>query len=130
MWVCCKLKFQINLFSWPNIFCGNFDYLNLNLNQSIAMKIQLPSNSASISTNTEVDKVYTWDASRYYCISVWTILCSWFKILFIWQIKFGEEGWKNRYYAEKFEAKTEDDREKVRRDVVREAGYGLFTLRC
>ncbi|KAF7147230.1 hypothetical protein RHSIM_Rhsim03G0219100 [Rhododendron simsii] len=30
------------------------------------------------------------------------------------QVKLGEEGWKERYYAEKFEAKTNDDREKIR----------------
>lgn len=28
-------------------------------------------------------------------------------------------GWKERYYAEKFEVGTEDDRERIRRDVVR-----------
>ena len=28
-------------------------------------------------------------------------------------------GWKERYYAEKFEVETEDDRERIRRDVVR-----------
>ncbi|KAG5558968.1 hypothetical protein RHGRI_008799 [Rhododendron griersonianum] len=30
------------------------------------------------------------------------------------QVKLGEEGWKERYYAEKFEANTNDDREKIR----------------
>ncbi|KAH7854773.1 hypothetical protein Vadar_017659 [Vaccinium darrowii] len=34
------------------------------------------------------------------------------------QVKLGEEGWKERYYAEKFEANTNDDREKVRSHSV------------
>ncbi|CAL5367870.1 unnamed protein product [Camellia sinensis] len=34
------------------------------------------------------------------------------------QVKLGEEGWKERFYAEKFEAKTDDDREKIRRHSV------------
>ncbi|KAF8379132.1 hypothetical protein HHK36_028561 [Tetracentron sinense] len=34
------------------------------------------------------------------------------------KIKLGEEGWKERYYAEKFEAETEDDREEIRRHAV------------
>ncbi|RVX01745.1 5'-3' exoribonuclease 3 [Vitis vinifera] len=34
------------------------------------------------------------------------------------KIKLGEDGWKERFYVEKFEAKTEDDRERVRRHAV------------
>jgi 5'-3' exoribonuclease 2 len=34
------------------------------------------------------------------------------------QVKLGEEGWKERYYAEKFEANTNDDREKARSHSV------------
>jgi 5'-3' exoribonuclease 2 len=34
------------------------------------------------------------------------------------QIRLGEEGWKERYYSEKFNAKTEEEREETRRDVV------------
>ncbi|KAL6008304.1 hypothetical protein ACLOJK_033810 [Asimina triloba] len=36
------------------------------------------------------------------------------------QIRLGEEGWKERYYAEKFEVQTEDDYKRVRKH----AGYG------
>ncbi|XP_011011029.1 PREDICTED: 5'-3' exoribonuclease 4-like isoform X2 [Populus euphratica] len=34
------------------------------------------------------------------------------------KIKLGEEGWKERYYAEKFEAKSEDERDTIRRHAV------------
>jgi 5'-3' exoribonuclease 2 len=34
------------------------------------------------------------------------------------QIKLGEPGWKDRYYEEKFEAKTPQQIEEIRRDVV------------
>ncbi|XP_052204004.1 5'-3' exoribonuclease 3-like isoform X2 [Diospyros lotus] len=34
------------------------------------------------------------------------------------QVKLGEEGWKERYYSEKFEANSDDDREKIRRHSV------------
>ncbi|XP_019705687.1 LOW QUALITY PROTEIN: 5'-3' exoribonuclease 4 [Elaeis guineensis] len=34
------------------------------------------------------------------------------------QVKLGEEGWKERYYAEKFEVKTDDNREKLKRHSV------------
>ncbi|KAI9383358.1 hypothetical protein POPTR_013G070200v4 [Populus trichocarpa] len=34
------------------------------------------------------------------------------------KIKLGDEGWKERYYAEKFEAKSEDERDTIRRHAV------------
>ncbi|GFZ15990.1 5'-3' exoribonuclease 3 [Actinidia rufa] len=34
------------------------------------------------------------------------------------QVKLGEVGWKERFYADKFEAKTNDERERIRRDSV------------
>lgn len=34
------------------------------------------------------------------------------------KIKLGDEGWKERYYAEKFEAKSEDERDTIRRNAV------------
>ncbi|XP_008784687.2 5'-3' exoribonuclease 4-like isoform X2 [Phoenix dactylifera] len=34
------------------------------------------------------------------------------------QVKLGEEGWKERYYAEKFEVKTDDSREKLKKHSV------------
>lgn len=34
------------------------------------------------------------------------------------KVKLGETGWKDRYYEEKFSAKTPEEREAVRRDVV------------
>jgi 5'-3' exonuclease len=36
----------------------------------------------------------------------------------------GDEGWKERYYAEKFEAKSEDERDTIRRHAV----HGLMLL--
>ncbi|KAF3432694.1 hypothetical protein FNV43_RR23796 [Rhamnella rubrinervis] len=53
------------------------------------MEIQAPNNSALSGMDTVVDK-----------------------------IKLGEEGWKERYYAEKFEAKTEEERERTRNHLV------------
>ncbi|GMN44246.1 hypothetical protein TIFTF001_013438 [Ficus carica] len=41
------------------------------------------------------------------------------------KIKYGEVGWKERYYAEKFEVETEDDRERIRRDVVLKYTEGI-----
>jgi hypothetical protein len=38
--------------------------------------------------------------------------------LLLWQIKLGEMGWKERFYAEKFKAESEDDRNKIQRDAV------------
>lgn len=34
------------------------------------------------------------------------------------QVRLGEEGWRERYYSEKFGAKTEEEREEIRKDVV------------
>ncbi|KAK1273980.1 5'-3' exoribonuclease 4 [Acorus gramineus] len=34
------------------------------------------------------------------------------------QIRLGEEGWKERYYSEKFDVMTEEDREKIKRSAV------------
>lgn len=47
------------------------------------------------------------------------LIYSWFL-----QIKLGDEGWKERYYAEKFEAKSEDERDTIRRNAV----HGLMLL--
>lgn len=38
----------------------------------------------------------------------------------------GEDGWKERYYAEKFDAETEDDRERIRKNAVRQLTVILF----
>jgi hypothetical protein len=38
--------------------------------------------------------------------------------MFFYQVKLGEPGWKERYYEEKFSAKSLDEMEAVRRDVV------------
>ena len=38
--------------------------------------------------------------------------------MFLEQIKLGEPGWKERYYKEKFQAMTEEQREKVKRNMV------------
>ncbi|KAJ4951214.1 hypothetical protein NE237_028046 [Protea cynaroides] len=34
------------------------------------------------------------------------------------KVKLGEKGWKERFYTEKFEAKSKDDQDKIRRDAV------------
>ncbi|KAL3837985.1 hypothetical protein ACJIZ3_022576 [Penstemon smallii] len=38
--------------------------------------------------------------------------------LLIDKVKLGEDGWKERYYSEKFEVQTNDDCEKVKKDAV------------
>lgn len=40
-------------------------------------------------------------------------------LMYCWQIKLGVPGWKERYYEEKFEAKSSEELEEIRRDVVR-----------
>lgn len=57
-----------------------------------------------------------------------SFLCSYFEVLVHWQIKYGEVGWKERYYAEKFEAETEDDCERIRQDVVGYPTHNLVTV--
>lgn len=55
---------------------------------------------------------------------------SYLKVLVSSQIKFGEEGWKERYYAEKFEVKTKSDFEKMQKHLVREVNivpYCFYT---
>ncbi|XP_077235234.1 5'-3' exoribonuclease 3-like isoform X2 [Tasmannia lanceolata] len=41
------------------------------------------------------------------------------------KIRLGEEGWKERYYSEKFEARTDDDYEKIRRNAVLKYAEGI-----
>eukprot|EP00262_Sarcandra_glabra_P002137 TRINITY_DN12394_c0_g3_i1.p1 TRINITY_DN12394_c0_g3~~TRINITY_DN12394_c0_g3_i1.p1 ORF type:complete len:874 (-),score=163.74 TRINITY_DN12394_c0_g3_i1:221-2842(-) len=41
------------------------------------------------------------------------------------KIRLGEEGWKDRYYTEKFETKTEDDYERIRRHAVLKYAEGI-----
>ena len=50
-----------------------------------------------------------------------------FKFLLLWQIKLGETGWKERFYAEKFKAETEDDRERIRSHAVRKSTMKLIS---
>lgn len=52
-----------------------------------------------------------------------------FKLLLLWQIKLGEtKGWKERFYAEKFEAETKDVCEKIRRHAVRKSTMKFILL--
>lgn len=44
---------------------------------------------------------------------------SYLKVLISWQVKLGEEGWKKRYYAEKFGVETESYFEETRKQLVR-----------
>ena len=41
------------------------------------------------------------------------------------KVKLGEPGWKDRYYEEKFSAKTQEEREAVRKDVILRYTEGL-----
>ncbi|CAK7341687.1 unnamed protein product [Dovyalis caffra] len=41
------------------------------------------------------------------------------------KIKLGDEGWKERFYAEKFEAKSEDERDTIRRHAVSKYVEGI-----
>uniref|UniRef100_A0A2N9GM04 Xrn1 helical domain-containing protein n=1 Tax=Fagus sylvatica TaxID=28930 RepID=A0A2N9GM04_FAGSY len=61
----------------------------MSLNQSSAVETQMPIKCSSTGTNVVVD-----------------------------EIKLGETGWKERFYAEKFKAETEDDRERIRSHAV------------
>ncbi|EXB64360.1 5'-3' exoribonuclease 4 [Morus notabilis] len=67
---------------------------------SRALEVRAPKGSVSLSTTTKVDK-----------------------------IKYGEVGWKERYYAEKFEAETEDDCERIRQDVRAFAGLCITIMK-
>lgn len=48
------------------------------------------------------------------------------------QVKLGEPGWRDRYYEEKFGARTSDQMEEIRRDVVSilEKDYCHYTCLC
>ena len=37
----------------------------------------------------------------------------------LFQVKLGEEGWKERYYFDKFNAQTIEEANEIRKDVVR-----------
>ncbi|KAB1209584.1 5'-3' exoribonuclease 2 [Morella rubra] len=65
-------------------------------NQSNVAENQIATKCTSIGTNAVVDK-----------------------------IKLGEKGWKERFYAEKFQAETEDDRKSVQRHAVSKYIEGL-----
>ncbi|KAH0433804.1 hypothetical protein IEQ34_026935 [Dendrobium chrysotoxum] len=41
------------------------------------------------------------------------------------QVKLGEEGWKERYYAEKLESKSVHDQEKIKRHMVKKYSEGI-----
>lgn len=47
------------------------------------------------------------------------------------QVKLGQPGWRERYYGEKLEARTPEDVEDVRKDVVRFASsFGCHSADC
>ncbi|KAG6438374.1 hypothetical protein SASPL_103315 [Salvia splendens] len=42
------------------------------------------------------------------------------------KVNLGEDGWKERYYTEKFEAQSDDDRETVKKDAVRKPSFYIL----
>ncbi|XP_059452712.1 5'-3' exoribonuclease 4-like isoform X2 [Corylus avellana] len=82
-------ELQLRRFSSNKRVRCSSNLMSQNPPDSRAVGIQTPSNCTSIGANAIVDK-----------------------------IKLGEMGWKERFYAEKFEAESEDDRNKIQRDAV------------
>lgn len=56
------------------------------------------------------------------------MFCKTVFLRFCFQVKLGERGWKERYYAEKFEAQTPEDMRKISRDVVSFSKYQHIVL--
>ena len=114
------------------IFLSQPCFKEFDLKQSPSARIQVSSSSAS---TTEVDEVQTLNGSLYLFIAIWSFSCYvvtffLFSFLLLLQIDYGEEGSKERYYAVKFDAATEEDRERIRRDVVMKPSFNLLLTVC